>query len=208
MPCQYALHPYFGQSRLPQVPGSCESPRGRDGRGLPLAACFRARSRARRSAAACLRLAARARRCGLPLAAPLVGGGLPLPGLEVASLGAGVPQAARLVARPALPGDRVPQRGSAPAALAGRAQVSAEAARLPARPAPQGPAQLQPHGVGILRRRSLTAASRETAGQQARRGTPRGTGGDVPRLTAFPQVSACRASAAHVPRPHRPRRRG
>jgi hypothetical protein len=52
------LHPYFGQSRSPQVPGSWLSPRGRDVRGLVLAAFFRARSRARRSAAACLRLAA------------------------------------------------------------------------------------------------------------------------------------------------------
>jgi len=32
------------------------------------------------------------------------------------------------------------------------------------------------------------------------RGTGRGTPGDVPRLTAFPQVSACRVGAAHVPR--------
>jgi hypothetical protein len=46
MPFQYALQPYFGQSRLPQVPGSCDSPRGRVARGLLLAACFRARSRA------------------------------------------------------------------------------------------------------------------------------------------------------------------
>jgi hypothetical protein len=58
MPCQYALQPYLGHSRLPQVPGSCDSPRGRDVRGLLLAAFFRARSRARRSAAACLRRAA------------------------------------------------------------------------------------------------------------------------------------------------------
>jgi uncharacterized protein (DUF2461 family) len=44
---------------LPQVPGSCESPRGLGGRGFRFAAAFRALSRARRPAAACLRLAAR-----------------------------------------------------------------------------------------------------------------------------------------------------
>jgi hypothetical protein len=58
MPAKYALQPYFGQSGCPQEPGSWLSPRGRDCFGLRLAACFRARSRARRSAAACLRLAA------------------------------------------------------------------------------------------------------------------------------------------------------
>ncbi|MGD0062853.1 MAG: hypothetical protein ABSB76_05360 [Streptosporangiaceae bacterium] len=34
------------------------------------------------------------------------------------------------------------------------------------------------------------------------RGTGRGTLADVPRLATFPQVSACRANAAHVPRYH------
>src|SRR5882724_9598675 len=48
----------------------------------------------------------------LPLAPPLGRGGLPLAGLEVGPLTAGVPQAPAGAARPARPGDRIPQGGA------------------------------------------------------------------------------------------------
>jgi hypothetical protein len=69
MPAQYALHPYFGHSRSPHVPGSWDSPRGL---GERFGAGLLARALARRSAAACLRRSRRrsAAACRLRLRSP------------------------------------------------------------------------------------------------------------------------------------------
>jgi hypothetical protein len=136
------------------------------------------------------------RRLILPLAPALVRGCLAPAGLEVAALAAGVQDATRLAARRALPADRVPQRRAAPLPASGRAQVSTEAARLAARPATQGPLQLQPHGGWHPLLSSLTRSPprHRRSERSARVGTDRA----VPTLTAFPQVIACRATSARV----------